>query len=457
MNAVDTLLLAQSRAENASAQAFELFVRTAELLGVEYNTLLVLVTTALLGAVSGVVGCFAVLRRRALTGDALAHAALPGLCVAFLVAGVRSVPIMLLGALASGVLGIGIIVALRRWTRVKEDAAIGIVLSVFFGAGIVLSRMIQNSTTTGNKAGLDSFILGKTSGIQLVDLGIVGAVSVLCLLLIAAAFKEFRLVSFDAAFARAQGWPVAIVDFALLAMIAVVVVIGLPTVGVVLMAALLIIPGAAARFWTERLEKMTLLAAAFGLTIGIVGAAASAHFEGLPTGPIIVLAGTTLFLISATIAPRRGGVARWLSGRQFANRVAVRRLIGTMYMCDYAGGERRTWLAEPGTVFSGQSAREYWSAIHAARRQGLIALHEHNVELTDAGQAAAVEALRDERLWQLLLVEYPELAVGAADPFHSTAAEVLPAEIVEELVNQLRAAGRWPEPMKATSVEGVGR
>jgi manganese/zinc/iron transport system permease protein len=447
MNAVDMLILAQSRTENVSAQAFELFVRTAELIGVEYNTLLVLATTALLGAVSGVVGCFAVLRRRALTGDALAHAALPGLCVAFLVAGVRSVPILLLGALASGVLGIGIIVALRRWTRVKEDAAIGIVLSVFFGAGIVLSRMIQNSTVTGNKAGLDSFILGKTSGIQLVDLGVVGVTAMLCLLLIAVAFKEFRLVSFDAAFARAQGWPVTIVDFALLGMIAVVVVIGLPTVGVVLMAALLIIPGAAARFWTERLEKMTLLAAAFGLTIGIVGAAASAHFEGLPTGPIIVLSGTVLFLISATIAPRRGGVARWLAGRRFASRVAVRRLIGELYERSAAAAERRKQVPHALSE-ANWNERARQAAIRGAYREGYLEYRERSFDLTDAGRAAALEALRDERLWQALLVEYPELAVGAADPFHATAAEVLPADIVSQLTAQLRAAGYWPEPLR---------
>lgn len=432
---------ASSLGERVADRSFGFVQAAAEALGVPYNTLLVLATTALLGAVSGVVGCFAVLRRRALVGDALAHAALPGLCVAFLLAGVRSVPVMLLGALASGVVGIGAIVALRRGTRIKEDAAIGIVLSVFFGAGIVLSSWIQNSTATGNKAGLDSYILGKTSGIAAGDLVVVAAACLACIALVALAFKEFRLVTFDAPFARAQGWPVAVVDFGLLAMIAIVVVIGLPTVGVVLMAALLIIPGAAARFWTERLWAMTLLAAAFGLAVGIVGAAASSRVERLPTGPIIVLVGTLLFLISATSAPRRGAVARWVAARRFARTIAVHRLLCEMF-------EATTEVA------SDWRPSEHRLAIAEARRRGYVRPAADGYELTEAGRAAAIDALRDERLWQAVLVEYPELAVGAADPFHASASEVLPPAIIGELTERLRAAGRWPDELRAVAASG---
>jgi manganese/zinc/iron transport system permease protein len=443
MNAAP-VILAQATptfVDRLSDGSFELVQFAAETLGVNYSTLLVLVTTALLGMVSGVVGCFAVLRRRALVGDALAHAALPGLCVAFLLAGARSVPLMLLGALASGVVGIGVIVALRRWTRTKEDAAIGIVLSVFFGAGIVLSSWIQNSTVTGNKAGLDSYILGKTSGIIAIDLVIVATACLLCILLVAIAFKEFRLVTFDAPFARAQGWPIAAVDFALLAMLAVVVVIGLPTVGVVLIAALLIIPGAAARFWTDRLGVMTLLAAAFGLAIGVVGSAASSQVDGLPTGPIIVLVGTALFLLSATLAPRRGAVARWLSARSFARSIAMRRLLGELF-------------ESPATSGAAWRPSEYRSAMSEASRRGYLRSSAIAVELTESGRAAAIEALRDERLWQAVLVEYPELAVGAADPFHAAAAEVLPAPIIRELTEKLRNSGKWPQEIRAIASPG---
>lgn len=277
---------------------------------IPYNTLIVLIGVGLLGAASGLVGTFATLRRRALVGDALAHAALPGLCLAFLVIGERWLPGLLLGALLSGIVGVGVIAFLRRWTRIKEDAAIGIVLSVFFGLGIVLSQIVQQQTATGSKAGLDSYILGKTAGIILADVQLIGVVSLVALVVLLLLYKEAKVTVFDPDFARVQGWPVVLLDFVLMALLAVVVVVGLPAVGVVLMAALLILPGSAARFWSERFGMVLTLATCFGATMGVVGAMLSARFEKLPAGPVIVLVGTAIFLVSALFAPRRGVLAR---------------------------------------------------------------------------------------------------------------------------------------------------
>ena len=218
-----------------------------------YNTIVVLLGVSILGAGAGMVGSFAVLRKRALTGDAVAHAALPGVCVAFLILGQRNLTFMLLGALASGVLGIVIIAALCRWTRVREDAAIGIVLSVFPGLGFALSRMIQNMTTSGSKAGLESFILGKTAGMTRPDVYLILASALFCLAVVLILYKEFKVVAFDSGFARSLGWPIYWLDLLLMSLIAVAVVIGLPAVGIIMMAALLILPGAAARFWTDSL------------------------------------------------------------------------------------------------------------------------------------------------------------------------------------------------------------
>jgi manganese/zinc/iron transport system permease protein len=256
-----------------------------------------------------------VLRRRALVGDALAHATLPGLCLAFLLVG-RDLVWLHAGAFASGLLGVGVLALLARYSRIKEDAAVGVVLSVFFGAGIVLSRFIQNNTAEGSKAGLDSFILGKTAGILLEDVVLLAALASGCLLVLALLYKEFKLVTFDRGFAAAQGWPTAALDFLSLALVAVVVVAGLSTVGVVLVVALLIVPGVSARFWTDRLGVMLLLSCAIGVTSGVIGAALSARFDRLPAGPVIVLVGAAMFIVSALAAPRRGLIARWLEGRR---------------------------------------------------------------------------------------------------------------------------------------------
>src|SRR5262245_5145817 len=202
----------------------------------------VLLGTSLLGLSSGVIGSFAVLRRRALLSDALAHAALPGICVAFLLSGHRSFLALLTGAFLSGLLGVGVISVLRRHTRTKEDAAIGIVLSVFFGLGIALSRIIQNQPLRegGSRAGLDNFIFGKTAGMLVEDVYVILALLAFLLLVVTLLYKEFKLVSFDPEFAAVQGWPTLWLDLALMGLLALTAVVGLPAVGVVLMAALLI-------------------------------------------------------------------------------------------------------------------------------------------------------------------------------------------------------------------------
>ncbi|HQR08497.1 MAG TPA: iron chelate uptake ABC transporter family permease subunit [Gemmatales bacterium] len=276
-----------------------------------YNTMLVLLGTSLLGAASGLIGSLAVLRRQSLAGDAFSHAALPGLCLAFMVVGERNLAALLLGAFISGILGLVVVSLLRRYTRIKQDAALGIVLSTFFGMGVVLSRIIQNQTIKGSKAGLDSYILGKTAGIIASDVYLIGSAALLCLIVIVFLFKELELLTFDADFARSQGWPVARLDLILIILLGLVVVIGLPAVGVVMMAALLILPGVTARFWTDRLAAMLPVSVGFGVITGAVGTWLSAEYANLPAGPIIVLIGAGLFLFSSVFAPRRGLIARW--------------------------------------------------------------------------------------------------------------------------------------------------
>lgn len=279
------------------------------------TALIVMAGVSLLGAASGVIGCFAVLRRRALTGDALAHAALPGLCVAVLVVGGRHLPMMLLGAFVSGLLGIGVIAGLRQRTRIKSDAAIGIVLSVFFGVGVVLGSLIQRLSVGGRTAGLENYILGNAAGMLPRDVYQLGTLAIISGLMVLILFKEFRLLSFDPDFARSQGWPTGLLDFLMMALIGAAVVLGLPAVGVVLIVALLILPGATARFWTDRLHRMLWLAALIGAASGAVGTILSTTFPELKTGPIITLVGTGFFVLSALFSPRRGLLARMMRPR----------------------------------------------------------------------------------------------------------------------------------------------
>jgi manganese/zinc/iron transport system permease protein len=169
----------------------------------------------------------------------------------------------------------------------------------------------------GSKAGLDSYILGKTAGMTRGDVYVILAAALVCLAVMVILYKEFQLISFDGDFARSLGWPVYVIDLLLMSLVAAAVVIGLPNVGVVLISALLIMPGAAARFWTNRLDKLLWLAGIFGFAIGLVGTILSATFEQLPAGPIIVLAGTVVFLASMLFGNRRGLIARLIEHVRF--------------------------------------------------------------------------------------------------------------------------------------------
>ena len=275
------------------------------------NFLWVLSGSVLLGTSSGAIGAFAVLRKRSLLGDVLAHAALPGVCLAFMLTGAKELFPLLVGAALTGYLGVKCIDAITRWSRIKEDTALGIVLTVFFGIGVMLLTAIQHSGA-GNQAGLDTFLFGQAASLVGRDVVVIAVAATMLLLAVALFFKEFKLLCFDRGFGEGLGFPMRQIDNLLMALIVMAVILGLQAVGVVLMAAMLITPAVAARYWTERLDVMVLLSALFGGLSGMAGAVVSALGPRLPTGPLIVLAATGIFLISLVAAPRRGLVAKTL-------------------------------------------------------------------------------------------------------------------------------------------------
>ncbi len=416
-----------------------------------YNTWVVLTGISLLGLCSGLVGSFAVLRRRALMGDALAHAALPGVCLAFLVLGQRHLPGMLLGGFLTGILGIALGTALRFWTRIKEDAAIGIVLSVFYGAGIALSTWIQGHHSIGSKAGLDSYFLGKTSGMLLQDSYLIGGVALLCLMLILLMYKEFKLVAFDPAFANVQGWPTFWLDLLLMAMIALTVIIGLPAVGVVLMAALLIIPAAAARFWTDRLGAILALSAGFGLATGALGTLVTARFD-LPSGPVIVLVGTTIFLGSMLFAPRRGLIARVWADYRYRRKIADQTVLRVLYeTCEPSLPQLIPVRLEDILRKKGWRRRQLPAVINRLQKKGYVDRNsqEAGILLTNSGLMRSTEITRAHRLWELFLTEHAGTAGTFADLDSESLDERLPRELIDALESQLKSDGLFPQMSRA--------
>lgn len=412
--------------------------------------------TALLGATSGAIGTFAVLRRRALVGDMLSHAALPGICIAYLIQGRRDLVGLSLGALATGLLGITLVTILRRWTRTKEDAAIGIVLSTFFGAGIVLLSRIQQMPT-GNQAGLNTYLFGETAGITRHDIWLIAGVATGCLAVVALLFKEFQLLSFDMDFASSLGWPTLALDLVMMGTLAIVTIVGLPLCGVILMAALLILPSAGARFWTNRLGPLLVWSAAFGGMAGVMGTFlasplptqwfGASWFDSskLPPGPVIVLSASAMLVVSLLVAPRRGILARTFAELRLRVRIAREHLLRSLFELGESQLPERPFVEESALV-----SRPLWNqwtgpwSLGRLISKQLVERQGTMLRLTPEGLAAAAEVTRTHRLWELFLVESARIASDHVDRDADDVEHMLPASLIRELESRLAAAGRLP-------------
>ncbi len=357
-----------------------------------YNATLVTVGAALLGIAAGATGTFLFLGKRALVSDAISHATLPGVGLAFMVMVAvggdgRALPGLLAGSALSAGAGLLCVSALTRRTRLSEDAAIGAVLSVFFGFGVVLLTVIQ-SMSAGRQAGLETFLLGATAGMLWNDAVVIAAGGALVLALTVLLRRPMTLVAFDPGYAAAGGMDVRRIELAMMGLALAVTVVGLKIVGLILIVALLIIPPVAARFWSERVTRVVALAGAIGGLSGYGGAAISATAPDLPTGPIIVLVAFALFLASLLAAPGRGVLAAWLRHRRHRRRVHLRQ--GLLA------------LAQGQPIYEALTLR-------LLRRAGYV---RADGVATEAGRAQAAKALLDERRWQIL----------RGDPAHEAAA-----------------------------------
>ena len=296
----------------------------------DYTLRTVALGAGTLGIVAGALGTYAVLRRQSLLGDAISHAALPGIVLAFILTGMKSTLVLVLGAAVAGWLGTLVVMTIVRHSRLPEDSALGIVLSVFFGAGLVLLTYVQK-LPDASQAGLDSFLFGQAATMLERDIVVIAALGAVALLAVFAFWKEFKLLSFDPEFGASLGLPMRTIDILLTTFLVIAIVIGLQTVGVVLMSAMVIAPAAAARLWTNSLSIMVVLSALFGAVAGVTGAVMSSSAEHLPTGPTIVLAATTLVLISMAIAPERGLVWAAVQRRKQRHQIRADAVLDDLY------------------------------------------------------------------------------------------------------------------------------
>ena len=301
-----------------------------ELLITDYTLRTITLGTAVLGAICGMLGSFAVLRKQSLLGDAISHAALPGIAIAFLITGTKDTNVLLLGALVSGLIGTFWIRGMIRKTHLKTDTALGLILSLFFGFGMLLLTFIQKQPNA-NQAGLDKYLFGQAATLVESDVKLMIVVTGLCLFVLLLFWKEFKILLFDADYTKTLGFNTQLIDILITFFIVLAIVLGLQTVGVVLMSALLLAPAAAARQWTNSLGMMVFLAAVFGAFSGVVGTAISASQNNLSTGPVIVLVAAVFVLFSFIFSPGRGLLFREIRFRKNRTDLQLKKTLQFMY------------------------------------------------------------------------------------------------------------------------------
>ncbi len=300
------------------------------LLFTDYTLRTITLGTAVLGAICGMLGSFAVLRKQSLLGDAISHAALPGIAVAFLITGAKDTNTLLLGALVSGLIGTFWIRGMTKKTHLKSDTALGLVLSLFFGFGMLLLTYIQKQPNA-NQAGLDKYLFGQAATLVESDVVLMLIVTGLALIVMLLFWKEFKILLFDADYTKTLGFNTKFIDITITFFIVLAIVLGLQTVGVVLMSAMLLAPAAAARQWTNKLSVMVFLAAIFGAFSGVFGTAISASQNNLSTGPVIVLVASVFVLFSFIFSPGRGLLFRQLRFRRNRRDLQLKKTLQFMF------------------------------------------------------------------------------------------------------------------------------
>ncbi len=396
--------------------------------------------SVLLGLSCGLLGSFIVVRRMALVGDALSHAVLPGVALGFLWNMTKDPWAIFVGAVIAGLAGTALVTAITRTTRLKEDTALGLVLASFFAAGICLVTMIQR-LPTGNKSGLDKFLFGQAAALGGDDVALMAVVTVAAVGLVTLFYKELLTTSFDGGFARSCGMPAQWIHHGLMLVLAAATVIALQAVGVVLVSAMLITPAATAYLLTDRLHRMLLLAAGFGVLAGLTGAFFSFVGRGLPTGPLMVIGASTVFTAAYFFGPKHGVIARWWRHRQSAARTERENTLKALYHVWEDGGFR-----DVGVTFRELAERrretldEVMERARRLHRHGLASIDRDVVYFTPEGRQRAAEIVRNHRLWELYLTNSANIAPDHVHDDAEKIEHVLGEEVVRSLERRLNYA-----------------
>ncbi|MDH5365936.1 MAG: metal ABC transporter permease [Cyclobacteriaceae bacterium] len=405
------------------------------------NVIYVTIGSMLLTSSAAIVGTFTFLKRKALVGDAVSHSILPGICLAFMLSGDKNPLYLIIGAFITGWLSLIIIDLITSKSKIKEDSAIALILSVFFGIGILLLTIIQKSGNA-EQTGLDHFLFGNAAALVGSDLVTFTIVALILLIVVYLFFKELTLLAFDEDFAKTIGMPIRLIELILTTLTVMAVVIGIQAVGIVLMAAMLITPVAAARFWTDKIKVLILLAAIFGAFSGLSGAFVSYAAPAMPTGPWIVVVISTIAFISFFFAPKKGIISRAIKQRNVVQQINDENILKSLYQL----GEQDQEYYTNRTIEDIIQRRPFNTSVlkkglKRLKKQGYMESKSGTWQFTKEGKNKGQRTVKLHRLWETYLTKYLRIA---PDHVHDDA-DTIEHFLTPELESRLEQLLEYPE------------
>lgn len=411
----------------------------------------VVLGTSLLSVCTALIGTFTILRKRALSGDVISHAILPGICLAFMFSGEKNIVYLMAGAFASGWLSLILVDKIVQHSKIKEDTALAIILSSFYGLGVVLLKIIDKLPDLPDKAGLNNYLFGSATQIVRNDLINFGAVGLIILLILFIYYRYFKILSFDPIFAKSTGLNVPYLEFLLTSLTVLAVIIGIQTVGVVLMAAMLITPGAIALFWTKKLHFTLLLAALFGIVSSWLGCFTSYFltFEGaygqeaLPTGPSIVMYLSMFGILSFFFTPKKGILSKFIRKTKFKKRIQMENLLKSLYK-NFGNSKTPSLCFNEIKAISPLPSVELKKSLSLLTSAGYLIYTKGNYVLTEIGLSKGRRVTKIHRLWELYLTTHMNVDAANVHDDAESIEHILTPELEKSLEEQLNFPEKDP-------------
>ncbi|MBK7038054.1 MAG: metal ABC transporter permease [Chitinophagales bacterium] len=400
------------------------------------NVQFVVIGMILLGIGTATIGTFAFLRKRALTGDAIAHSVLPGVCLAFMIFDTRNLWVLLGGAFVTGWLSIIFVDLITKKTKLKPDTAIGLTLSVFFGIGILLLTFIQQSGNA-SQSGLNNFLFGKAAAMSTDDIRTMAVVSLFIIVVVVIFFKEFRLLSFDPDYAKSTGLPVNFLQLTLTTLTVLAVAAGIQAVGVVLMAALLITPPAAAKYWTDKLGKMILLSILFAVIGSVTGAYVSYANNKMPTGPWIVTMTSIIAVLSILFAPKKGVIPKMIIRKKYQNKMLRENILKELYHLEEKNPGKKSFTLSDIATEREMKTSNYVFGLRMLLRKDFVVKINEAYYLTEKGLEEGKRITRIHRLWEMYLTEKLNIASDHVHDDAEAIEHIITPEIEKRLIELL--------------------